>query len=156
MRFAVAFACLSICLSISAAGVAAAGPLKLPPQKQRFADLIARHARENGVPVNLAHAVVAIESRYNPGIRGSAGEIGLMQIKLQTARSVGYRGTAKGLYDPDTNLRFGMKYLGEARRLAGGDLCRTIMKYNGGHYMKRPTRGTAAYCGKARQLMAMN
>jgi len=100
--------------------------------------------------------VVAIESRYNAAARGSAGEIGLMQIKLRTARGVGYRGSAKGLYDPDTNLRYGMKYLGQAQKLAGGNLCRTIMKYNGGHFMKRPTRGTSAYCGKARKFMAMS
>jgi soluble lytic murein transglycosylase-like protein len=124
--------------------------------KVRFADLIARHARANGVSLDLAHAVVSIESRYNAGARGRAGEIGLMQIKLRTARGVGYKGSAKGLYDPDTNLRYGMKYLGKAQKLAGGDLCRTIMKYNGGHGMKRPTRGTSRYCGKARELMAIN
>jgi soluble lytic murein transglycosylase-like protein len=122
----------------------------------RYSALIAEHARANGVPLDLAHAVVAIESRYNATARGRAGEIGLMQIKLRTARGVGYKGSAKGLYDPATNLRYGMKYLGQAKKLAGGDLCRTIMKYNGGHGMKRPTRGTSRYCGKARQLMASN
>jgi soluble lytic murein transglycosylase-like protein len=145
-----AFALTSIAADASAMGMGKS------PAKARYANLIATHAQQNGIPLSLAHAVVSIESRYNAKARGRAGEIGLMQIKLQTARGVGYRGSAKGLYDPDTNLRYGMKYLGQARKLAGGDLCRTVMKYNGGHYMKRPTRGTNAYCGKARQLMAMN
>jgi soluble lytic murein transglycosylase-like protein len=135
---------------------ASAMTLGKSPAKARYASLIATFARANGVPLALAHAVVSIESRYNAGARGRAGEIGLMQIKLQTARGVGYKGSAKGLYDPATNLRYGMKYLGQAHKLAGGDLCRTVMKYNGGHFMKRATRGTSAYCGKARQLMAMN
>jgi soluble lytic murein transglycosylase-like protein len=148
-----AFLCL---LALTFAGQSLAGSLELPVQKVRYSALIAMHARANGIPVELAHAVVAIESRYNPQARGSAGEIGLMQIKLQTARSVGYRGTARGLYDPATNLKYGMKYLGQAQKLAAGDLCRTVMKYNGGHFMKRPTRGTSAYCGKARRLMAMS
>lgn len=156
MRHAPVIAFLLAFLLPLSAAEAGAHPLRLPPQKDRYAELIARHARANGVPLGLAQAVVAIESRFNPNTRGRAGEIGLMQIKLQSARAVGYHGSAKGLYDPDTNLRYGMKYLGEAHKLAGGDLCRTVMKYNGGHYMKRPTRGTAAYCGKARQLMAMN
>jgi soluble lytic murein transglycosylase-like protein len=156
MRHAVVIAYLLAFLIPLSAADAGPRPLRLPPQQDRYAELIARHARANGVPVALAHAVVAIESRFNPNTRGKAGEIGLMQIKLQSARAVGYRGSAKGLFDPDTNLRYGMKYLGEAQKLAGGDLCRTIMKYNGGHYMKHPTRGTSAYCGKARLLMAMN
>jgi len=152
--FVSAFLCL-LALTIAGDNVFA-GPLNVPVQKARYASLIAAHARANGIPLELAHAVVAIESRYNAAARGSAGEIGLMQIKLRTARGVGYRGSAKGLYDPDTNLRYGMKYLGQAQKLAGGNLCRTIMKYNGGHFMKRPTRGTSAYCGKARKFMAMS
>jgi soluble lytic murein transglycosylase-like protein len=153
----VLFAAFTTLLVLTVAGGGVfAGTVKIPIGKARYAALIATHARANGVPLALAHAVIAIESRYNAAARGSAGEIGLMQIKLQTARGVGYRGGAKGLYDPETNLRYGMKYLGMAQKLAGGDLCRTVMKYNGGHFMKRPTRGTSAYCGKARKLLAMS
>jgi soluble lytic murein transglycosylase-like protein len=152
-------ACLSAFLSILAltfiAGDASAGS-DPAVEKARYSALIAMHARANSVPLDLAYAVVAIESHFNARARGSAGEIGLMQIKLRTARGVGYRGTAKALYDPATNLKYGMKYLGMAQKLAGGDLCRTVMKYNGGHFMKRPTPGTTAYCGKARKLMAMS
>ncbi len=122
----------------------------------RFDSLIASYASANGVPISLAHAVVTVESNYNPKMRGQAGEIGLMQVKLGTARGMGYRGTAKQLYEPATNIRYGMMYLGEARKLAGGDLCGTILKYNGGHGATRMSRGPLAYCGKVRQLIAMN
>lgn len=122
----------------------------------RFDELIERHAEANDVPLELARAVVTVESNYNPKLRGAAGEIGLMQVKLPTARGMGYRGTAKELYEPETNIRYGMKYLAEARRLAGGDLCGTILKYNGGHAATRMSKGPLAYCGKVRQLIAMN
>jgi len=115
--------------------------------------LIAKHAEENGVPVILAHAVITIESRYNPRARGQAGEIGLMQIKPATARGIGYQGSIKALYDPDTNLRWGMKYLGEAHRLGGGTVCGTILKYNAGHYAKRMNKVSAKYCGKVKWIM---
>lgn len=118
--------------------------------------LIASEAAANDVPLSLAHAVIRVESNYRPNMRGSAGEIGLMQVKLQTARGMGYRGSAKGLYDPATNIRYGMKYLGKARDLAGGDLCGTILKYNGGHGAKRMTSGPLRYCGKVKQLIASN
>ena len=124
-----------------AAGAASANP-------NDYAALIATHAAANGIPVELAHAVVRHESNYNPRVTGSAGEIGLMQIKLSTARGLGYRGTRKGLYDPATNIAWGMKYLGEARRLAGGSECGTLSRYNGG---LGTTRLIKSYC---RQVVA--
>lgn len=116
-------------------------------------ELIRRHAAANGVPVALAEAVVRIESRYNPRAM-NGGALGLMQIKHQTARGLGYAGSASGLLDPDTNLRFGMKYLAQAYRLSGGDTCATVMRYQSGHYAKRFSAANRAYCGKARAIMA--
>ncbi len=118
-----------------------------------YGALIARHARANGVPIALAHAVVRIESGYRAHARGRAGEVGLMQIKPATARIIGYRGAARGLYDPDTNLRWGMRYLGAAYRRAGGDICGAILRYNAGHYARRMNRISARYCRRARRLM---
>ncbi len=115
--------------------------------------IIARHAASHGVPVALARAVVRIESNYRANARGRAGEIGLMQIKPSTARMMGYSGSAKGLYDPETNIRWGMKYLAEAHRLGGGDTCGTILRYNAGHAAKRMNRISAAYCAKVKRHM---
>jgi len=124
------------------------------PGRVQYAAIIERHARANGVPVALAQAVVAIESKYNPRVTGRAGEIGLMQIKLQTARAMGYRGSRQGLYDPETNIKYGMLYLAGAHKLGGGSTCGTILKYNGGHYAKRMQASTRKYCGRVQQLMA--
>jgi len=115
--------------------------------------LVANHARRHGVPVALARAVVRLESNYNPRARGRAGEIGLMQIKPQTARGIGFTGSARALYDPDTNLRWGMSYLGTAYKLAGGSVCGTILRYNAGHYAKRMTRTSRLYCSRVQALM---
>ena len=68
--------------------------------KSSYSGLISSYAKSYGVPENLAHAVVRVESNFRPNARGSAGEIGLMQIKPATARMMGYRGSAKGLYHP--------------------------------------------------------
>ena len=119
-----------------------------------FDEIIARHAAANGVPLALAHAVVEVESSYRPHVRGAAGEVGLMQIKPATARGLGFRGTTKALYDPETNIRFGMKYLGEARRLSDGSTCGTILKYNAGHGARRMNPVSRAYCGKVNRIMA--
>jgi soluble lytic murein transglycosylase-like protein len=121
--------------------------------KSPYDRIIAKYARTYGVPVSLAHAVIRIESNYHPKIRGRAGEIGLMQIKLQTARGMGYRGSAKGLYNPSTNIRYGMAYLGGARKLGGRSVCGTILKYNAGHYAKRMNPTSAKYCAKVKANM---
>ncbi len=116
--------------------------------------LISRYATAYGVPVALAHAVVRVESNYRANARGRAGEIGLMQIKPATARAMGYSGSAKGLYNPETNIKFGMKYLAGAHKLGGGSVCGTILKYNAGHGAKRMNPISARYCAKVKRHMA--
>ncbi|PSC05239.1 lytic transglycosylase [Alsobacter soli] len=116
-------------------------------------DLIAKHAAANGVPFALADAVVRIESRYNPGA-SNGGAVGLMQIKPQTARGLGYSGGAAGLKNPETNLTYGMKYLAQAYRMSGGSTCATVMRYQSGHYARRASAANRAYCGKAQSIMA--
>ncbi len=111
--------------------------------QQQYSQLITSHARANGIPVDIAHAVVRHESGYNARATGRAGEVGLMQIKLQTARGLGFTGSRKQLYDPATNIKWGMKYLGEARRLARGNECGMLSRYNGGLGTKRIIKG---YC----------
>ena len=88
--------------------------------------LVATHAKANGVPEALVHRVIVRESRYQPELVGRGGTIGLMQIKLATARGLGYTGDAAGLRDPDTNLTYGVKYLAGAYRAANGDHDRAV------------------------------
>jgi len=125
-------------------------------RKEKYAPIIARHAKEQGVPVQLALAIVEIESSFRVKARGAAGEVGLMQIRPRTARGMGYTGSTKALYDPETNVRFGMKYLAEARRRGGGSTCGTILKYNAGHYAKRMNPISARYCKRVKKVMAKN
>ena len=99
-----------------------------------FDRLVGVHAQANNVPESLVHRVIVKESRYQPGLVGRGGTIGLMQIKLATARSLGYTGDAAGLRDPDTNLSYGVKYLAGAYRAAGGDHARALHYYAAGYY----------------------
>ena len=122
-------------------------------RRQKYAAIVAKHARAHGVPLKLAMAVVQVESSFRAKAKGLAGEIGLMQIRPQTARGMGYKGSIKALYKPDTNIRYGMKYLGEAHRRGGGKVCGTILKYNAGHYAKRRNRVSDRYCRRVKRIM---
>ena len=96
--------------------------------------MVEKHARANHVPAALVHRVIQRESKYHPELVGRGGTIGLMQIKVETARSLGYTGDAKGLRDPETNLTYGVKYLAGAYRAAEGDHARAMHYYAAGYY----------------------
>jgi soluble lytic murein transglycosylase-like protein len=115
--------------------------------------LVEQHAKANGVPFAIADAVVRVESNYNPRAN-HAGNMGLMQIRPQTARSEGFQGPAHELLNPDTNLRFAMRYLGAAYRLSGGDVCATLMRYQSGHGSSQMSASNRRYCARARHFMA--
>lgn len=116
--------------------------------------IVDREATALGIPVALARAVVKVESQWNPRETGTVGEVGLMQIKHSTARFLGFAGSRAELYDPKTNVRWGMKYLAGAYKLANGDVCQTALKYQGGHNAKRMTGIASRYCSKLRTYMA--
>jgi membrane-bound lytic murein transglycosylase B len=120
----------------------------------RYKVIIERYASLNGIPVDLAHAVITVESNYKPYSLGRAGEVGLMQIKPATAKLMGYDGSTTGLFDPETNIKFGMKYLGKARKLGDGTTCGTILKYNAGHAAKRMNPVSRDYCKKVKRHLA--
>jgi soluble lytic murein transglycosylase-like protein len=116
------------------AAAAALFPHSASAQRPQFDAMIATHAQANGVPEALVHRVIVRESRYRPGVVGRGGAMGLMQIKLATARGLGYTGTAEGLRDPNTNLTYGVKYLAGAYRAAHGDHTRSVHYYASGYY----------------------
>lgn len=102
--------------------------------RAQYESMVARHASANNVPEALVHRVIVRESKYHPGLVGRGGTIGLMQIKLPTARGMGYTGDAAGLRDPDTNLAWGTKYLAGAYRAANGDHGQAVRYYASGYY----------------------
>src|SRR6202048_4660753 len=103
-------------------------------QRAEYDAMVATHAQANGVPEALVHRVIVRESRYQPHLVGRGGTIGLMQIKLATARGLGYTGDAAGLRDPATNLTYAVKYLAGAYRAANGDHNRAVSYYASGYY----------------------
>ncbi|MEA1833601.1 transglycosylase SLT domain-containing protein [Methylobacterium durans] len=129
-------------LLLLAALVAAAPAPALAQQVARdnIDALIEEQARANGVPASFVHQVVKRESNYNPNAKGGSA-LGLMQIKHATARGLGYKGDASGLYDPKVNLRYGIAYLAGAYRTAKGDLARAYHYYNRGYYYAAKRQG---------------
>lgn len=122
--------------------------------KKPYHKIIERHAQKHGIPVRLAHAFVKVESNYNYKTRGRLGEVGLMQLMPSTARGIGYKGSMKALYNPETNITWGMKYLAMAYKKAGGDTCKTVMRYQGGLWAKKYSKWNRIYCARVKQYLS--
>src|SRR5665647_3766786 len=102
--------------------------------------LIARQAAANNVPEELVRRVIKRESGGNPRVI-SKGNYGVMQIRLGTARSMGYRGSAAGLLDADTNMTYAVKYLAGAYHAADGNANRAVHYYAAGYYYAAKSKG---------------
>lgn len=99
--------------------------IRTPP---RYAELIAQVAREQKVDPALLHAVVAVESAYNPRARSPRGATGLMQLMPETARRYG----VTDLLNPLENLRAGARYLRDLLQMFDNNLRLVLAAYNAG------------------------
>jgi soluble lytic murein transglycosylase-like protein len=110
-------------------------------------DLVTAVAEEHGVPPAMAHAIVAVESRYDCAAKNPrSSATGLMQTLRGTARAVGVTGD---LQDCRTGLEAGMRYLKRAVE-AHGSGCAAASAYNTGLSGKR---GCTLYGRKAMALI---
>lgn len=115
-------------------------PRKEPPGKpenlrrfanQRFASLIDEAARNAALDPALVHAVIAVESGYNPAARSAKGAVGLMQVLPETASRYGVADPASS---PEANLRAGTRYLSYLMVLFQYRIELVLAAYNAGEY----------------------
>ncbi len=109
--------------------------------------LVARHAAANNLPESIVRRIIKRESGGRSHVI-SRGNYGIMQIRLGTARAMGYTGTAAGLLDADTNMTYAVKYLAGAYRTAGGNADRTVHYYAAGYYYAAKGKGMFDRSGK--------
>ena len=111
---------------------------------ERYRDVIDRAASRYGVDPYLVAAVIYNESRGNPKAVSRAGARGLMQLMPDTARGLGVADPNR-LYEPETNIMLGARYLSMMLRAFGGDLERALAAYNAGPNAVKRHRGVPPY-----------
>jgi soluble lytic murein transglycosylase-like protein len=117
-------------------------------QSSALDGMAAAQAGANGVPVSLVERVIKRESGGNPRAV-SQGNYGLMQIRLGTARAMGFSGSAAELLDPQVNMTYAVRYLAGAYRAAGGNETRAVALYASGYYYQAKAQGFSPYAGEA-------
>lgn len=116
----------------------------------RYRALVQDAARTYEVEAALLHAVISVESRYNPRAVSKKGASGLMQLMPETAKRYG----VANIFDPAQNIRAGAQYLHDLLKMFNNDLRLALAAYNAGEnvvarYGKVPPyQETAAYVPK--------
>ncbi len=126
-----------------------AGPRQVAARSPELDALIARYAAHYDVPVSLVRRVVQRESTFNPAARNGP-YWGLMQIRHDTARSMGYQGPPEGLLDAETNLNYAVRYLRGAYITAGGNHDMAVRHYARGYYYAARDQGLLEETGLGR------
>jgi soluble lytic murein transglycosylase-like protein len=85
-----------------------------------------------GIEPELAFRLVRVESEFNERATSPVGAIGLTQLMLPTARYFQKGITRDELYDRNTNLRIGFRYLRTLVREYKGNVQLALLVYNRG------------------------
>lgn len=97
---------------------------------------IKRYASKYGLPAYLVASVINVESGYRVDARSQADAMGLMQLKLSTAKDMA-RGTdivvdESNIYDKDINIELGSKYIAYLLDMFDGNEINALASYNWG------------------------
>ena len=108
----------------------------------KLADLIYKISKDEALDPNLVFKIIWTESRFKNDCIGEKGEIGLMQVKYETALHIDPGVTQAKLFDPAYNIRIGLKHLKDQLHFYRGDMKLALLAYNRGR-------------GKVNQLLLM-
>lgn len=90
------------------------------------------------LPTGLLSGLCYVESAHKISAKkkekDSSYSLGVCEIKLNTARMVGFVGTSESLMKPGVNIKYAAKYLKYQIVRYHGDLYKAIGAYNSGTY----------------------
>jgi hypothetical protein len=120
---------------------AAAPPKRLPAPPPAAIDHVVREvAAANQVDPLLVHAIIQVESAYNPYAVSPKGAEGLMQLIPSTAREMGVRNS----FDSRQNIEGGVRYLRQLQN-SFADLRHVLAAYNAGEAAVKRYGGIPPY-----------
>jgi soluble lytic murein transglycosylase-like protein len=105
---------------------AKAGNAPLPSPE--INNLVEQTASRHQIDPQLVHAIIKVESQYDPKAVSSKGAMGLMQLIPETAQRFG----VQDAFNPQENIEGGVSYLKHLLGLFGGDLSLSLAAYNAG------------------------
>ncbi len=107
---------------------AAPAPISSANIPSDYLDMINSSCNRHGVDPSLVHAVVKVESDFNPYALSRKGAMGLMQLMPDTAMTL----NVKNSFNPEENIDGGVKYLRYLIDRYEGNLGLALAAYNSG------------------------
>lgn len=103
----------------------------------QFDPIIFQFSKSYSVAPSTIKAIMRAESNFDPMAKRHEANVddysyGLMQVRCDTARWMGWSGNCEDLMRPDTNIGMGTKFLAYLQRQFPNDLERQISAYNAG------------------------
>ena len=115
--------------------------MQLFTKEKEYLPLVEAASAKYNVPAALILGHIKQESSFNPKAYRAEpqindGSTGLMQVLLNTARSMDKGVTVEKLYDPAYNIDIGTRYIAKNMQRYPGDLQSAIAAYNAGSAFK--------------------
>lgn len=98
------------------------------PSRDELEIVASKMAGHYGMSADLIHALITVESDWQPGVVSKKGAVGLMQLMPATAE----RFAVENSYDPYENLQGGIRYLRFLFNRFHGRLDLVLAAYNAG------------------------
>ncbi len=105
---------------------------------RKYSEFVEKYSQEFNIPEDLIYATIKVESSFEPEAISRAGARGLMQMMpstfewLTSDEHLGEHLTPNMLYDPETNIRYGVYYLKYLYTKFGYNPDLVSAAYNGG------------------------
>lgn len=115
------------------------GVIRMPPKEIRA--MVTKMAPSYGLDPDLVLAVIAVESGYRVDVVSEKNAMGLMQLIPETAERFGVTKP----FDPEQNLRGGMKYLRWLLAYFDGNVTLALAGYNAGEGAVLQYKGVPPY-----------
>lgn len=104
-----------------------------------LAALFAATTHAFSLPSGLLSSVCFVESHHDVAAivanDGGSSSVGVCQMKLATAKMLGFQGTLEQLKAPKMNVKYAGKYLRYQLNRYDGDTIKAIAAYNAGTHM---------------------
>ena len=105
---------------------------------RKYMELVSKYAAEYNVPEDVIYATIKVESSFDPDAISRAGARGLMQMMpstfewLTSDEHLGEHLTPNMLFDPETNIKYGVYYIKYLFTKFNYNWELTYAAYNGG------------------------
>lgn len=102
----------------------------------KYSQYVEKYAEEYKIDKYMVYAIIKAESNFNEKAKSSSNAIGLMQIMettaIETANKMSLNVTEEDLFDPELNIKIGLKYFADLLKNYDNNYALAIIAYNAG------------------------